>query len=530
MLADADIAYVLQVLEGSLPPKELERHTFGEVFTPLERVDEMLAALPSQMWSDPAKTWLDPAAGIGNFPIKVILGQRLGPNKYPGLWRGLATKIPDPAKRAKHILERMIFLVDINPRNNRTSRHLMTRLFPGLTPNIAQIDRKDGFLTKKLHLSFPHGNQDQFDVIVGNPPFQIGAVRAPLVTNATRKRKTNLGIMDNASESGYWVKFVRTALERRLIPGGFLAFIHPITWFKPDRAGAHALLLSRPIHALKIFKNNAQGAAAAFGGHGKISVAWYVLENVPLADKASIMSSRVKTRIHYAAAPEENEEVQLTPSSILVLRHNGLYHKILESGVRLLNQAPSEQQTLFHNTVSSCHSSSKHVIANTTVYRHISDIHQDGSMEYVRSTSPHPHQDDPKVIVGGTHTPVVFVDNVRGRGRYGLYAKGQRNYFVGTPTDLKAIEALFRTRLSTLLMNAIKFEQDFIRPGYFPDVRILASKGVPITDEGLADAFGFTKTERLRIRTYTKPIHITEQDVVQRRAGCPKTRKVKRNT
>lgn len=513
-----DVTYVLQVLEGSLPPKELERHTFGEVFTPLERVDEMLAALPRRLWSDPTKTWLDPAAGIGNFPIKIILGQQTGPNAYPGLWRGLAAKIPDPAKRAKHIVEQMVFLVDINPRNNRTARLLMRRLFPGFTPNISQIDPTAGFLTAKPHLQFPHGIQDQFNVIVGNPPFQIGAVRAPLVTNATRKRKANLGVSDDAAEAVYWAKFVRAALSGgRLAAGGYLAFIHPITWFKPDRAGAHTLLLSHPIHALKIFKNNAHTAAAAFGDHGKISVAWYVLENVPITN-----TSHPKTRIHYAAAPEEDEDVQLTPDSILVLRHNGIYQKILRSGVPLFNQAPPENQTLYHTTLRSCQTTT-----NPAAYRLISDIHQDGSMEYVLSKTPHPHQAASKVIVGGLHTPVIFSDTKDGRGQYGIYAKGQRNYFVGTQADLRAITAFFRTRLATLLLNAVKFEQDFIRPGFFPDVRVLATKGVPITDEGMADVFGFTKAQRAQVQTYPTPIHLKERDLVPRRAGCPKTRKVK---
>ncbi len=116
---DADaIPYILGVLEGSLPPKELERHTHGEVFTPLERVDEMLAALPFKVWSNPDMRWLDPAAGIGNFPLKAVLG---GPG-YPGLWQGLAKKIPHASERARHIVESMLFLVDINPRNNQTAK------------------------------------------------------------------------------------------------------------------------------------------------------------------------------------------------------------------------------------------------------------------------------------------------------------------------------------------------------------------------------------------------------------------------
>jgi hypothetical protein len=399
----------------------------------------------------------------------------------------------------------MVFLVDINARNNRTARHLFGRLFPGLTANIAQIDAKAGFLTAKPHLQFPHGIQDQFDVIVGNPPFQIGAVKTALVTNITRKRKANLGITDDARESVYWVKFVRAALEGgRLVPGGFLAFIHPITWFKPDRAGAHDLLLAHQIRALKIFKNNAVGAAAAFGAHGKISVAWYVLEN----------NGHTKpTRIYYSAAPEETEDVHLTPASILVLRHNGIFQKILakRNTIPLFGDAEGPQKILY-NTVNPTCSTAKG-------FPQITDIHQDGSLEYVMSKTPHIHQEQPKIVVGGLHTPVVFWDR---KGEYGIFAKGQRNYFVGSPAELRAVNAFFQTKLSSLLLNNVKFEQDFIRPAYFPDVRYIEG---PITDETLADLYGFTKAEKAAIAEQPEPLHVTQRALRQR--ACD-TRRLRR--
>jgi len=44
----------------------------GEVFTPLELVDEILDQLPTEQFKDPTKTFLDPACGDGNFLIRVI--------------------------------------------------------------------------------------------------------------------------------------------------------------------------------------------------------------------------------------------------------------------------------------------------------------------------------------------------------------------------------------------------------------------------------------------------------------------------
>jgi len=44
----------------------------GEVFTPPELVNEMLDKLPENQWTDPSKTFIDPACGNGNFLVEVI--------------------------------------------------------------------------------------------------------------------------------------------------------------------------------------------------------------------------------------------------------------------------------------------------------------------------------------------------------------------------------------------------------------------------------------------------------------------------
>ena len=44
----------------------------GEIFTPLDLVDEMLERLPLEMFTDPKKRFVDPACGDGNFLVRVI--------------------------------------------------------------------------------------------------------------------------------------------------------------------------------------------------------------------------------------------------------------------------------------------------------------------------------------------------------------------------------------------------------------------------------------------------------------------------
>jgi site-specific DNA-methyltransferase (adenine-specific) len=82
-----------------------KRKDNDEVFTPPSLIEDMLDKLPKEVWSDPNKTWLDPCAGLGNFSV-IILKR---------LMEGLKKWQPDDELRKTHILERMLFHIEMNP-------------------------------------------------------------------------------------------------------------------------------------------------------------------------------------------------------------------------------------------------------------------------------------------------------------------------------------------------------------------------------------------------------------------------------
>ena len=75
---------------------------FGEVFTPFELIEEMLDKLDPSIWSDKTKTFFDPCAGKGNFPICIV----------KRLFDGLADVIPDADARLRHIVEKQLFMAE----------------------------------------------------------------------------------------------------------------------------------------------------------------------------------------------------------------------------------------------------------------------------------------------------------------------------------------------------------------------------------------------------------------------------------
>lgn len=79
----------------------------NEIFTPTELVEEMLDQVPNEFWSDPSKKILEPSFGNGSFLVAIV----------ERLMTGLADVFPDSNVRFTHIMEKMIFGVEIMPDN-----------------------------------------------------------------------------------------------------------------------------------------------------------------------------------------------------------------------------------------------------------------------------------------------------------------------------------------------------------------------------------------------------------------------------
>ena len=128
-----------------LPVKNLEKAKYGEVFTPSALISKMLDQFPTSCWSNPDLKWLDPCCGTGNFLVHV----------YQRLIASLEHAFPNKSKRSSHILENMLYMFELNPKNCEICRQLF-----GQDANIECLD----------FLEYNKGMK--FDCIVGNPPFQ----------------------------------------------------------------------------------------------------------------------------------------------------------------------------------------------------------------------------------------------------------------------------------------------------------------------------------------------------------------------
>jgi len=207
-------------IQQYLSVREDEKNKYGEVFTPISLIEEMLDKLPKNVWKNPDLKWLDPANGIGNFPMVA----------YTKLMEGLKEWETSDARRSKHIIENMLYMVEINPKNVRISKKIF-----GPNANISCAN----FLEQTDKWVRDFGGVNTFDIIIGNPPFQ------PDKTERTAGQ----------GKHTIWDKFVKKSLEI-LISRGYLCFITPASWRKPKHELYPIMTRENQLLYLHIYSKN----------------------------------------------------------------------------------------------------------------------------------------------------------------------------------------------------------------------------------------------------------------------------------
>ena len=123
---------ILNIIKEHQNIRKGEKEKNGEVFTPIELINENLDKLPLAVWKNPDLKWLDPANGIGNFPIVVYYKLMEGLKDLP-LYK-------DENKRSKHIIEEMLFMIEINNDNVEVCKQIFKTINAKAKPNIICAD------------------------------------------------------------------------------------------------------------------------------------------------------------------------------------------------------------------------------------------------------------------------------------------------------------------------------------------------------------------------------------------------------
>jgi hypothetical protein len=222
-------------------PAGMEVAAYGEVYTPLTLVRQMLDRLPTELWDNPMLRWFEPACGLAPFVFEI----------YQRLMKRLASVAgyQDEEVRRRHILENMLYLNEIQAKNLALIKILFR----------AGSYRLNIFEGNALHAGVVPP-KFRADIVVGNPPY-----------NAPGKGRNVV-----------WDDFVRQALcAPWLAPNGYLLFVHPPIWRQPPAEKSCTKniykLLAHERQLLYLTIHDAKAGKATFGCDTRYD--WYLLHN-----------------------------------------------------------------------------------------------------------------------------------------------------------------------------------------------------------------------------------------------------------
>ena len=452
-------AKLLQFINDELTPKEKEKKENGEVFTPIPIVEDMLNNLDEaymkqhggkSIFAEQHFKWLDPAVGIGNFPIVV----------YQRLMKGLAHVMPDDEKRRKHILEHMLYASELTPKNV----FIYKKIFCGDTYKL-NIHEGD---TLQMNPRAVWGI-DRFEVILGNPPYNRGGIWS--YTKA----------LDSEKREVLWMNFIKKSFEW-MKPDGFLVFITPLYWLKLN-IDVHNAMLEKHVVWLKLWDDSQSRALI----NADIPISLYILQNTPNTtnEKTKIISEIKRKKLTTTTTEylNKNHSIPLAFHSIFnkliefVEKHNcGLEFKTkMVKSVGIKTKLPGKY------TLKDMLAVDTYTLNDGVLVKH--------------ATEAHPDADKRKLIIANKRGfKGAFIDDGR------LSLTGSNKFYI-LGDNLELIQKMLGFDIHIVISDFLKYSQSFLDKEafkYWPDIRKLGISD--ITEDEFYKLIGLTRQEIQQIK------------------------------
>ena len=397
---------LLELINECLKPKTIEKKTYGEVFTPMSFInDTMLSDLErywkeryqTNLWEQSDITFFDPAAGMGNFPIAI----------YYKLFSGLKNKIPNESDRKKHIIQKQLFMSELNKKNCfiinqifNNDRKLKLNLFVG---DSLTIDIKKEF---KI---------DKFDITIGNPPYN------ELLTKVGAKPLYN--------------KFIEYFLDKSIQ----MSFVIPSRWFSGGKGldKFRSMMLNRSdIYSIKHFDD----ASEIFGNNVDIKGGI----NVFILDK-----------YHQGPCDYNGHELELNKYDVLI---DSQYYDIIDKVIK--------HESITKNYISQDHykiqTNDKRLIdkfKNGYVKCYVSK--QKGFCKYIKKSELTKKYDNYKIILArAAHEHGSGFGNIFIGTPQEVHCKTYISINVKNKDQAKSLKSYLECRVPNFLLSLRKISQD----------------------------------------------------------------------
>ena len=391
-----------ELIEKHFIPTNDEKKQNAEVPTPVKLVDDMLNSTPLEFWKKPQKVF-EPCCGKGNFVLGI----------FDRFYKGLEELYPDNIERCRIIMTECIYYADLTALNVFITTEIMkchVQSYCGLDELDFEFNNYTGN-TLEIDV-YSIWKINNFDAVIGNPPYQPPS-------------------NDKKGGTSIWNEFVSLSLSKLLKEGGYLVFVHPALWRKPDNK-LRDEMFSKQIHYLSIH-NKVEGNKL-FGATTRFD--YYLLENTP---------TYKNTRVIFEDKKEYDilitKELPFIPNFGWSL-FDKVFKKLNNNGIMTIGD-------------SDCHTSRPYVSkikTNEYKYELLNSISKTKGKTFCYSSRPHKVQNNKKVLFSNGETIVPFYDN----GELGI-TQGGLYTIVNDENEGKKLVEYLNSNLIVYLIKATKW-------------------------------------------------------------------------
>lgn len=421
--------------------EETFKELHGQVDTPEYLVEQIFNLLPTHVLRDSTLKWLDPGCGSGVFS-KYILNR---------LVYSLNCE-------SETIVKNNLYMVEYNNYHNDK----LIELF-GENINLSNSD----YLLYQPDI--------KFDIIIGNPPYNQNHLRH--IPNKSNPKKTDKKWVP------IWHMFIEKSVEL-LNDYGYLSFIIPTTWLKPDKANIYQLLTKYKIH--KLHTLSSYEVYKAFDKKAQIPCTYFLLQKIPTDNIIAIYDDIVGTYINYNLykpnLPIPMKNISIINKLQAFTKKYGSLHKYLivtPDPCRKINYIESKDDTHIYKNI------------HTSVL-----LNGESVIKYKWSNKPGPFYHDglSKLILPHSVFGFPFLDI---SGTLGVCSR--KFIFFGKFDFLKSLKIFLSLKSIYFLYSSTKYRMNFLEKYIFellPDISNLPNFDLTmVSEEYIYEYFEFDLNE-----------------------------------
>ena len=410
-------------------PKD-HKQKMGAVFTSFSFIESMFSLFDAKIFTNDQYKWCDLGCGSGYFSIVL----------YYKLMNGLASTIPNKNERSIHILDNMIYMIDIQEEYMTDLKKMFGQKCHIYCDNVL------GWNPELL-----------FDVVIGNPPFHLNHIKQV----PTNKEEKNVF----EKSKTIWPLFVKKGLQL-LKDNGYMNMIVPSLWCKYDSYGVYDLLVPQ-IKKLKLYNNT------------QVNMLFHYQAQTPCSVFLAQKSFSIEKEKHHTFEHYDTISKQMLPFSLyknkqsIPMNASHLCLRVFEMAQKygslvkhcIRSNMPSKKVSL-HEEKNSMHFN-KNIHSCILEKRNGNNI---PTLVYKYSNIPCAFHNKPKLVLAHKMYGFPYYDK---KGEFGISNRDNYVIYDYNDTDFLLMQSFTSSLFFIFLLECFKYRMKMIEPtiiDYIPNI------------------------------------------------------------